>query len=80
MVSVTTADIAIHGLIDIVVRRFRDLSQKSNSRHDLPRLTITALNDVEMHPSSLHGCRHFTLYALNRSDIARFNIFQPDLA
>ena len=53
-----TADIAVHGEIDIAIRRLAIVFKKRNRAHDLPRLAVTALRDIET-DSCLLNCDCF---------------------
>src|SRR5881296_219588 len=48
------ADVAGHRRIDIRVGGFLLNAQQGRSGHDLPRLAVAALHDVELVPSFLH--------------------------
>src|SRR6266853_1611698 len=52
-VGPTAADVARHRIVDVGVGRMRVTGQQSRSRHDLARLAVAALNDLEVEPSLL---------------------------
>src|SRR5258708_11324797 len=54
IVGAASAYIAGHRVVYLRVRRAWIARQQRNCRHDLPRLTISALNDVMIEPSLLH--------------------------
>src|SRR5580658_7122760 len=49
-----TADVAAHRVIDILVGRPRLLIQQRRGGHDLSRLAVAALHDIERQPGVLH--------------------------
>src|SRR5947209_10311157 len=70
LIGRAAADIAVHGIVDVAVRRFRSLRQKADRRHDLTGLAIAALHDIEITPCGAHRLGHFALHALDRRDRA----------
>src|SRR5215469_5499608 len=44
----------VHRVVDVLVRRIRLALEQSGGRHDLPRLAVTALRDVQRGPRLLH--------------------------
>jgi hypothetical protein len=52
-VRAAPADVAGHGPIDVRVARSRRTLQQRTGRHDLARLTIAALHDLEVEPRTL---------------------------
>jgi hypothetical protein len=55
VVGATPADVSSHGVIDLLVGRVWRLCEQRRCRHDLARLTIPALRNVDFDPSYLHG-------------------------
>jgi len=53
LIRATPADIALHGRIDVLVRRFRRLPQQRHGLHDLPTLTVAALWHIKRLPGLL---------------------------
>src|ERR1043165_8550706 len=51
------ADVAGHRLIDLRVGRLGILLEQRRGAHDLARLAVAALRDVELLPRPLHGMR-----------------------
>ena len=49
------AGIAGHRGVDIGITRFRRLSEQRGGGHDLARLTVAALRDVDLRPRLLQG-------------------------
>ncbi len=54
LIGSTAAYVAAHRIIDVSVRGMRRLFQESDSGHDLPRLAVTALHDIECNPCLVH--------------------------
>src|SRR5689334_12463796 len=50
LVGRATTDVACHRVVDVGVARLGLLLQQCGRRHDLSRLTVAALHDVEAHP------------------------------
>src|SRR6266542_4982390 len=50
----TAADVAGHGIVDLGIARVRIARQQSRRRHDLPGLTIAALDNLEIEPCLLN--------------------------
>ena len=57
LICTAAADIAGHGFVDILVRGLWILAEKNGGAHDLPRLTVAALRDVDFDPGTLYGMR-----------------------
>jgi len=53
-IGAAAADIAAHGGIDIGIGRFFIGSEQGRRRHDLARLAVAALYDVDLAPGGLH--------------------------
>jgi len=53
-VGAAAANIPRHGCIDVGIAGFWIALQKRRGRHDLPRLTVTALGHVDLEPRFLH--------------------------
>src|SRR5688572_28981441 len=54
-VSATAAQVALHRRVDLGVTRLRRSRQQRRRRHDLPRLAVATLRDVQFLPRRLHG-------------------------
>src|SRR5689334_7767388 len=54
LIGAAAADVG-HGVVDVLIGRFRLLLQERRRGHDLPRLAVTALRDVECRPGLLDG-------------------------
>src|SRR5919205_3712369 len=54
LIGSATADIACHGVVDVVVRRVRRLLQERRRLHDLAGLAIAALRHIQVAPRLLH--------------------------
>src|SRR5262245_17475570 len=54
LIGTAATDVAAHGFIDVGIGRIRFLCQKSRGRHDLARLTVTALRNVDFDPRLLN--------------------------
>src|SRR5438445_10827474 len=50
LIGSAAAHVAGHGLVDVVVSGLRSSGQQCRGRHDLARLTVAALHDVELEP------------------------------
>src|ERR1700731_253834 len=53
-IGATATDIAVHGLLDIIICGADRLLEESNGRHDLAGGTVAALVSVVLDESSLH--------------------------
>src|SRR5258705_7274015 len=53
-IGATTADIAVHGLLDVLICGTDGFFEESNCRHDLARGTVAALVSVVLDEGSLH--------------------------
>jgi len=49
----TAADIAAHGKVNLIVVGMRRFGQQRSGRHNLTRLAIAALDDLEIYPRFL---------------------------
>src|SRR5215467_10324665 len=78
-VGPTSADVAVHGVIDLLVGGFGRFGQEGGGLHDLPALAVAALGDVEFLPcdlagmgagraKSFDGCDLLARYGAERSD------------
>jgi hypothetical protein len=68
IVSAATAYIG-HRLDDLVIGWLPDLSKKRGCRHNLPRLTVSALRNLFGNPGLLYRMRVVTRKALDRMDL-----------
>src|ERR1700681_2630939 len=57
LVGRATTDVACHRVIDVGVARPGLSLARLSRRHDLSRLAVAALHDVEIHPRFLHRLR-----------------------
>src|SRR5258708_14616459 len=57
LVGRAAADVACHRAVDVGVARLGLLLEQDDRRHDLSRLAIAALHDVEVYPRLLHRLR-----------------------
>src|SRR5690242_13013561 len=53
----TSTDVAVHGSVDLLVRRIRRLREERGGRHQLASLTVAALRNVELFPGFLQRMR-----------------------
>jgi hypothetical protein len=67
-IGAAAADIARQRLINVGIRRLRDLRQQGRSRHDLSGLTVTALHHIKFGPGLLHRVRTVEGQALDGQD------------
>ena len=67
LIGAAAADVG-HRLVDVVVGRVRFFPQQRGGGHDLPRLAIAALRDVEREPGFLHGMRAVRRKPFDRDD------------
>src|SRR5580693_3362006 len=65
-----TAQVAVHGEIDVVVVRTLDLLEQSRRGHDLPRLAVSALRHILGDPCSLDRVGLATGQSLDGRDLA----------
>src|SRR5258705_6482927 len=70
LVGRATTDVARHRMIDVGVGRLGLLLQQGGRRHDLSRLAVAALYDVEVHPRLLHRLRCARRQAFDRRYLA----------
>src|SRR5215471_10923337 len=54
-VGATPTDVAVHGVIDLLVGGFGRFGQEGGGLHDLSALAVAALGDVEFLPCNLTG-------------------------
>lgn len=54
LIRATSADIARHGGVDVIIRRLRSVLQRRR-RHDLAGLAVAALHHLQLHPRLLQG-------------------------
>lgn len=59
LVRAAAANVAAHEIVDIGVARIRFFRQQRDGRHNLPRLTVTALWDIFGNPGLLDGMQAF---------------------
>src|SRR5690606_21816927 len=65
-IGAAAADIAAHGLVDLLFGGCGAGLEQAYRRHDLPRLAIAALGDVLLDPGLLHHLAHWIgLHAFN---------------
>src|SRR5690349_20621278 len=55
LIGAAAADIATHGVIDILIGGIGIFAQQYRSSHDLPALAITALRHIFLGPCLLQG-------------------------
>src|SRR5688572_3113431 len=67
-VGAAPAEIAVHRRVDVVVRGLRRFRQQRCGRHDLTRLAVAALWDVELRPRALQGMRSVRREPFDRDD------------
>ena len=53
VIGAAAADVAVHGEVDVAVRRLRHLGEEGDRRHDLARLAVAALGNLERDPGRL---------------------------
>src|SRR5215469_15183760 len=73
-------DIAFHRAIDVGIARLGILLEEPDRRHDLARLTVAALHDVELLPGALYGTRDLAADAFDGGDLAVADIADLRLA
>src|SRR5260370_33983409 len=66
MIGRATADIAVHGEIDVLITRLFDLLEQGNRTHHLTGLAIATLRHVARDPRFLHRRRFTAGDALHR--------------
>ena len=54
LIGAAAAQVAGHGIVDVLVRGRRLLGQQRRGGHDLPGLAIPTLRDVQLEPCLLH--------------------------
>src|SRR5258708_21451418 len=64
-----TTDVAAHGAVDIGIAGRGILLEQRGRRHDLPRLAISALGDLQVDPCSLHCLGLLALQSLDGADL-----------
>ena len=67
-VGAAAADVSIHRGIDFRVAWIVVLIQQSDRRHDLARLTIATLSDIQLFPRLLYGSGSGAGHPLNGRD------------
>src|SRR5215467_11272988 len=68
-VGATSADVAVHGVIDLRVGGFGRFGQERSGLHDLSALAVAALGDVEFLPCDLTGMRASGAKAFDGRDL-----------
>src|SRR6185295_8349166 len=69
LIGPAAAHVAGHRLVDVVVSGLRSSGQQCRGRHDLSRLTVAALHDVELEPGLLQSLSDRGLaYRFDRGD------------
>ena len=63
--STAPADVADHGVIDLLVSRSRGVRQKRRRLHDLASLAIAALRHADIAPGHLHRVLAFGIETLD---------------
>src|SRR5258705_3364118 len=58
LVGGTPTDVAGQRMVDVLIGRLRLLLEQRDGGHDLPRLAIAALNDIEIDPGFLYRLGH----------------------
>src|SRR5580693_6981609 len=66
LVAAATADIASHGIVDLLVTRSGGFREERRRLHDLPGLAIAALGYREIAPGDLHRMLTLRIEALDR--------------
>src|SRR5258708_3941953 len=72
-VGSAAAHVARHRMVDVGIRWTADLREQRSRRHDLSRLAIAALWDVETNPRGLHRIGHLALKPFDRDDLRAFD-------
>ena len=67
-VGAAAADVAVHRAIDVRVARLRRRRQQRRGRHDLARLAVAALRDVDLLPRDLQRMRAVRRQPFERRD------------
>ena len=68
-IGAAAADVAGHGLVDLRVGRLGSLGEQRGGGHDLARLAIAALGDVDFHPGALDGMAAGSRKAFDGGDV-----------
>src|SRR5438128_1345639 len=68
LVRSAAADVIAHGFVDIGVRGIGFLGKEGGRGHDLPRLAVSALRHVFLHPRSLYRMVTIRREAFDRRD------------
>ena len=79
-ISTTAAEVTGHSDVDVRVGGGRIAGEQCGSGHDLSRLTVAALRDIQLHPGSLHGVGTVRGDTLDGGDFAPCHGFQRKLA
>src|ERR1700756_4011160 len=66
-IGAAAADVG-HCAVDLGIGRLRLVFEESDRRHDLPRLTVSALGHVELDPGQLDRMRPISREPLDRGD------------
>lgn len=70
LVRPTTADIAGHTLVNLLISRLRRCVQQRYCLHDLARLAVSALRNIMLNPRLLNGMKAIYPDPLDRSDMS----------
>src|SRR5215471_11939209 len=69
LIGAAAADVAGHGRIDVGIAGLRILGEQRSGGHDLSRLAVTALRNVELDPGALHRVAVVARQTLDGNDV-----------
>src|ERR1700758_2744657 len=68
LISAATANVGGHAFVNVFVSGLGLAFQQGNGLHDLPRLAVAALRNIELHPHLLDGMEPVGADILNCAD------------
>jgi hypothetical protein len=80
LIGSAAADVAVHRVVDVGVRRVRRLLQERDGLHDLASLAIAALGHVDRAPRLLNRMVPFRVQAFDGGDRLAVHVAHRRLA
>src|SRR5580658_10462111 len=68
LIAAASTDVAVHGLVDLLVGRRRGLCQQRRRLHDLAGLAVATLRHTDIAPGHLHGVLALGVETLDGND------------
>src|SRR5450755_3820449 len=68
-IGAAAADVAGHGFVDVFVAGFGDFLEQDGGAHDLPRLAVAALRNIDLDPGALEGMAEIVRQTFDGLDV-----------